>query len=154
MTSAVSPAAFLHLVIGYDGSPPARRALDAAVLLLDGRAGRIDIVYVALLSGVAAEPPAPVAPAEMELGLDDIERELHAQAAEQLRDRGAAWAFSRRQGNTAHELIAVADGLREADPGAFVAIVVGSSSQPIHRVAGSVAVGLSRHPPVPVMIVP
>jgi nucleotide-binding universal stress UspA family protein len=154
MTSAVSPAAFLHLVIGYDGSPPARRALDAAVLLLDGRAGRIDIVYVALLSGVAAEPPAPVAPAEMELGLDDIERELHAQAAEQLRDRGPDWAFSRRQGNTAHELIAVADGLREADPGAFVAIVVGSSSQPIHRVAGSVAVGLSRHPPVPVMIVP
>ena len=90
MTSAVSPASFLHLVVGYDGSPPARRALDAAVVLLHGRAGRIDVVYVALLSGVAVEPPAPIAPADMELGLDDIERELHAQAAEQLRDRGAA----------------------------------------------------------------
>jgi nucleotide-binding universal stress UspA family protein len=154
MTSAVSPAAFLHLVVGYDGSPPARRALDAAVLLLHGRAGRIDVVYVAPLSGVAIEPPAPIAPADMERGLDDLERELHALAADQLRDRRADWVFDRRQGNTAHELVAVAAGLREADPGGFVAIVVGSSSQPIHRVAGSVAVGLGRHPPVPVMIVP
>lgn len=28
------------------------------------------------------------------------------------------------------------------------------SSQAVHRVAGSVAVGLGRHPPVPLMIVP
>ena len=44
MTSAPPPAAFLNLVVGYDGSPPAQRALDAAVLLLHGRAGRIDVV--------------------------------------------------------------------------------------------------------------
>lgn len=35
-----------------------------------------------------------------------------------------------------------------------VAIVVGSSSSALHRVAGSVAVSLARHSPVPVVIVP
>ena len=152
MTAAPSPAAFLHLVVGYDGSPPARRALDAAALLLHGRTGRIDVVYVAHLPGAAVEPP--VATVSMEPGLDQIEQEIHAQAAEQLRDRGAAWGFNRRQGNTAHELSAVAAGIRDANPDEFVVIVVGSSSSVIHRVAGSVAVGLGRHPPGPLLIVP
>jgi nucleotide-binding universal stress UspA family protein len=33
-------------------------------------------------------------------------------------------------------------------------IVVGSSSQAMHRVVGSVAVTLARHSPVPLIIVP
>jgi nucleotide-binding universal stress UspA family protein len=40
----------LHLVVGYDGSPPASRALDSAVTLVRGRTGRIEVVYVAHLS--------------------------------------------------------------------------------------------------------
>jgi nucleotide-binding universal stress UspA family protein len=152
MTTAPPPAALLHLVVGYDGSPPASRALDAAVLLLQGRTGRIEVVYVVHLSGVVVE--APVAPAEMEPGFDQIEQELRAQAVEQLRDRGAPWVFERRVGNITDELSAVAAEIRDANPDEFVAIIVGSSSSPIHRVAGSVAVGLGRHPPVPVLIVP
>jgi nucleotide-binding universal stress UspA family protein len=35
-----------------------------------------------------------------------------------------------------------------------VVIVVGSSSQIAHRIVGSVSVGLARHSPVPVVIVP
>jgi len=35
-----------------------------------------------------------------------------------------------------------------------VALVVGSSSHAMHRVIGSVAVSLSRHSPVPLVIVP
>jgi nucleotide-binding universal stress UspA family protein len=54
MTTAMPPARFLHLVVGYDGSPPASRALDAAVRLLQNRTGRIDVVYVAHLSSLAA----------------------------------------------------------------------------------------------------
>ncbi len=54
MTTAMPPARFLHLVVGYDGSPPASRALDAAVRLLQDRTGRIDVVYVAHLSSLAA----------------------------------------------------------------------------------------------------
>jgi nucleotide-binding universal stress UspA family protein len=152
MTTAVSPTAFLHLVVGYDGSPPARRALDAAVLLLHGRTGRIDVVYVAHLPGASVEPP--VLSPEMDPGFNQSEQELRAQAAGQLRDRGAAWGFERRLGNAGHELSAAAAGIRDASPDEFVVIVVGSSSSAIHRVAGSVAVGLGRHPPVPVLIVP
>ena len=84
----------LHLVVGYDGSPPASRALDAAVLLLHGRTGRIAVVYVARLSGIVIE--APVAAAEMEPGFDEIEQELRTQAATQLRDREAPWEFDGR----------------------------------------------------------
>jgi hypothetical protein len=51
MASAPPLAAFANLVAGSDGSPAARRALDDAVLLLHGRAGRIDVI-----SGHAVEP--------------------------------------------------------------------------------------------------
>lgn len=150
-TTVPSPAAFLHLLVGYDGSPPARRALDAAALLLQGRAGRIDVLYVAHTPVIA---DAPVDPVDMERGLDQIEQELRAQAAEQLRDSGTAWGFHRRQGSTAHELTTAATSIHDASPGRFVIIVAGSSSSAIHRVAGSVAVSLGRHPAVPVLVVP
>jgi nucleotide-binding universal stress UspA family protein len=152
MTAQPFSTAFLNLVVGYDGSEPASRALDAAALLLHGRTGRIDVVYVAHVSGIVVE--APVAPAEMEPGFDQIEQELRAQVAEQLRDSGVSWGFERRLGAITEELNAFAAGVHDADPSRFVAIVAGSSSSAIHRVAGSVAVGLSRHPSVPVLIVP
>ena len=36
-------AGFLRIVVGYDGSAPASRALDAAVRLLQGRAGSVAV---------------------------------------------------------------------------------------------------------------
>ena len=50
MTTDAPSGGFLHIVVGYDGSPPATRALDAAVRLLQGRPGRIEVVWVAHLS--------------------------------------------------------------------------------------------------------
>jgi nucleotide-binding universal stress UspA family protein len=153
MTTAAPPSSFLHLVVGYDGSPPASRALDAAVRLLQGRTGRIEVVYVAHLSSVIMLSPDAIA--EMESDFDDIEQELRAQAAEQLSGSSVAWGLLRRQGVIAEELIAAATGLQEAGAtGAVVVIVVGSSSHATHRVVGSVAVSLARHSPVPVIIVP
>jgi nucleotide-binding universal stress UspA family protein len=142
----------LHLVVGYDGSPPASRALDGAVRLLQGRIGRIDIVYVAQLSSLAMLSPGAIA--EIENDFDEIEQQLRAQAADQLGASGAAWEFQRRQGIVADELIAAATAFRDADPDATVAIIVGSSSHVAHRVVGSVAVSLARHSPVPLVIVP
>jgi nucleotide-binding universal stress UspA family protein len=152
------PTGLLHLIVGYDGSPPASRALDAAVRLLQARTGRIEVVYVAHLSSVAMLSPGAIA--EMESDFDQIEQELRAAAAGQLRDSAAAWGFERRQGIVADELIAAATAIRdagpgnEADPGSTVAIVVGSSSHATHRIVGSVAVSLARHSPVPLVIVP
>ena len=152
MTTALPPTEFVHLVVGYDGSPPASRALDAAVRLLQGRAGRIEVVYVAHLSSLVMLSAGAIG--QMEEDFDEVEQELRAEAAGQLRASGAAWEFGRRQGLIAGELIAAATAIRDAHPGETVAIVVGSSSHATHRVVGSVAIGLARHSPVPLIIVP
>ena len=152
MTTVPPPTGFLHLVVGYDGSPPTSRTLDAAVRLLQGRTGRIEVVYVAHLSSLVMLSADAIA--EMEKDFDEVEQELRAQAAGQLRASGAAWEFERRQGIIADELIAAATAIRDAHPGENVAIMVGSSSHATHRVVGSVAVGLARHSPVPLIIVP
>jgi nucleotide-binding universal stress UspA family protein len=152
MTSATPPAAFLHLVVGYDGSPPASRALDAAVRLLQGRTGRIEVVYVAHLSSMVSLSPGAIA--EMELDFDDIAKDLRASAAKQLDEQAPGWEFQRRQGLIADELIAAAADIHDADNSKTVVIVVGSSSHAAHRVVGSAAVSLARHAPVPLVIVP
>jgi nucleotide-binding universal stress UspA family protein len=152
VTTAAPSGGFLHIVVGYDGSPPASRALDAAVSLLRGRTGRIDVVWVAHLSTAVMMSPGAIA--EMEAEFDELEPELQAQAAGQLEGRGLAWGFERRQGIVADELVAVATGVRDAHPGQTVVIVAGSSSHAGHRLVGSVTVSLARRSPVPVVIVP
>jgi nucleotide-binding universal stress UspA family protein len=152
MTTAQPPAGFLHLVVGYDGSPPASRALDSAVRLLQGRVGVIDVVYVARLSSIAMLSPDAIA--EVEKDFDEIEQELRAQVAEQLSAHETAWEFERLQGMITEQLIAAATAIREAHPEDVVVIVVGSSSHATHRVVGSIAVGLARHSPVPLIVVP
>jgi nucleotide-binding universal stress UspA family protein len=152
MSTTTPPTADLHVVVGYDGSPPANRALDAAVGLLRGRTGRIELVYVAHLSSTAMLSAGAVA--EIEAGFDQIEQELRTAAEERLRDRQEAWGFQRRQGMIVDHLIAVANDIRDAHPGDIVVIVVGSSSEAMHRAVGSVAVSLARHAPVPLVIVP
>jgi len=152
MSTTTPPATDLRLVVGYDGSPPASRALEAAVNLLQGRTGRIEVVYVAHMPSMAALSPGAVA--ELETDFDDIEQELRTMAAEQLRDREQRWDFHRRQGLIAEELIAAGKDLGAAHPHATVVIVVGSSSLVAHRVVGSVAVSLARHSPVPLVVVP
>jgi nucleotide-binding universal stress UspA family protein len=152
MSSTTPPAADLRPVVGYDGSPPAVRALQAAVNLLRGRTGRIEVVYVAHMPSMAALSPGAVA--EMETDFDDVEQELRAMAAEQLGDCDHGWGFQRREGLIAEELIATASDLDAAHPDATVIIVVGSSSQVTHRIVGSAAVSLVRHSPVPLVVVP
>ena len=79
MSTATPPVTDLRLVVGYDGSPPASRALEAAVNLLQGRTGRIEVVYVAHLPSMAALSPGAVT--ELETNFDDVEQELRTMAA-------------------------------------------------------------------------
>ena len=116
---AAPSAGLLHIVVGYDGSAPASRALDAAVRLLQSRPGCIDVVWVAHLSSTVRLSAGAIV--EMEAAFDELEPELRAQAAGQM--RGADWEFERRQGIIAEELIAVAAGIRDARPGQNVVIV-------------------------------
>lgn len=152
MIATTAPTTDLRLVVGFDGSAPAERALNAAVNLLQGRTGRIEVVYVAHMSSMAALSAA--AATELEADFDEIEQELRTAVGEQLRDRVDGWNFERRDGLIAEELLAAAKDIGAAHPHATVAIVVGSSSLAAHRVVGSVAVGLARHSPVPLVVVP
>ena len=143
----------LHLVVGFDGSPPAVRALDTSVRLLAVRPpGRITVVWVAHLSGEVSLSADAVAIVENDF--DQIARELRTAAAERLAGSGLPWDFRWRQGLIARELTAAAKEIQAARPDDVVVILVGSSSSAMHRMIGSVAVQLAHHAPVPVTIVP
>jgi nucleotide-binding universal stress UspA family protein len=141
-----------HLIVGFDGSPPAMRALDAAVRLLTVRPGRIVVLWVAHLTSTAELSADAVAIMESDFG--KVAEELRAAAAEWLDGSGVPWEFRWRQGLIAQELIVEAESVVTARPDDVVVIVVGSSSSAMHRMVGSVAVNLARHSPVPVIIVP
>jgi nucleotide-binding universal stress UspA family protein len=152
MNTPIEANGNLFLVVGYDGSPPSSRALDAAVRLLQGRGGRIDVVYVAHLPAIDMLSAGAIA--EMDTSFDEIERDLRASASAQLAGHEDRWQFERGQGIITDQLLAAATKLRDGHPGDNVVIVVGSSSQAAHRLVGSVAVSLARRSPVPVVIVP
>jgi nucleotide-binding universal stress UspA family protein len=152
VTSPAPHTPLLRLVVGYDGSAPAGRALDAAVRLLQGRTGEIAVVYVAHIPSMAALSAGAVG--ELEQGFDEVDQELRVAAGEQLRDFAPSWSFERRQGLVTEELVAAAKDVAAAHPNDTIVIVVGSSSAFAHRMVGSVAVGLARHSPVPLVIVP
>ena len=152
MTSGTPLPTDLRLVVGFDGSSPSIRALDAAANLLQGRTGRIEVVYVAHMLSMAALSPGAVA--ELETDFNDVEQELRTMAGAHLSDRVERWGFERRQGSIAEELLAAARDIGAAQPDATVVVVVGSSSLAAHRVVGSVAVSLARHSPVPLIVVP
>jgi nucleotide-binding universal stress UspA family protein len=141
-----------HLIVGFDGSPPAIRALDNAIRLLTVRPGRIIVVWVAHLTSTVELSADAIAIVESDF--DKVAAELRGAAAAQLGTSGVTWEFKWRQGQITPELIAEAESVQAAHPGDVVAIVVGSSSSAMHRVVGSSAVSLARHSPVPVIIVP
>lgn len=85
---------------------------------------------------------------------DQIARELHTQAGKQLLGREDRWRFERRQGNVGGSAGRGGREHHDGRPDSNVAIVVGSSSQAMHRVLGSVAVSLARHARAPLLIVP
>ncbi len=86
--------------------------------LLQGRTGRIDVVYVAHLPSMAAFSPGAVA--EMETDFDEVEQQLRTMAGEQLREHVADWDFERRQGLIAEEILAAAKDQVAAHPGSTV----------------------------------
>src|ERR1700685_928866 len=152
MNTPVAANGNVFLVVGYDGSPPSSRALDSAVRLLQGRSGRIDVVYVAHLPAV--DMLSADAIAEMDTSFDEIERDLRASASAQLEGREDRWRFERGQGIIADQLLAAAAHLRDEHPGDTGGIVVRRCAPAAHRLVGSVAVSLARRSPVPVVIVP
>ena len=97
MSAETPPVHELHLVIGFDGSSAATRALDAAARLLSVRPpGRITVVWVAHLSGEVSLSADAVSIVENDF--DQVAGELRTAAAERLAGSGLPWDFRWRQG--------------------------------------------------------
>jgi nucleotide-binding universal stress UspA family protein len=143
----------LVVVVGFDGSESAYRALDASALLISGRTGTIEIVFVAHMAS-GAEMSADAVSESLKI-FDSVEVEFAGAVRDRLSDIERRWHFQRRDGSIAHELIAVADELsHDYGQDAQVVIVVGSAMHTLHHVVGSVPVALVRRAKYPVVVVP
>jgi nucleotide-binding universal stress UspA family protein len=150
---AGSPAKRLIMVVGYDGSVPARHALDQAADVLRDRKGALEVVFVAHLPVGASFSTAAVA--EVRQGLDEAARTLAEEVRDRLAGRDCRWHFQRRDGAVAAELKAVAAELRSRyGDTAEIVMVVGGSAHWYHHVAGSVALGVVRADTFPALVVP
>ena len=143
----------LLIVVGFDGSGPAYRALDAATQLISGRSGNVEVVFVAHMPA-GAEMSAE-AHSETLKGFDEAEHEYAEAVGARLDAIDRRWRFQRRDGVVSRELVAAADQLsRDYGEDATVIIVVGRPTHAYHHVVGSVPVALVRHANYPVVVVP
>ena len=143
----------LVVLVGFDGSGPAYRALDAATHLISGRTGNIVAVYVAHPPPTAELSPEGLV--EVLKGFDTLEQQFTESIRNRLELVEQRWRLERRDGGIAHELVAAADQASD-DYGAdsTVVIVVGSAMHTYHHVVGSVPVALVRHAKYPIVVVP
>jgi nucleotide-binding universal stress UspA family protein len=143
----------LVLVVGYDGTDPAQRALDAAAEMLRDKPGQLEVVYVAHTpAGVAYSPGALASVLE---GFDIEERALTQRAEETLRPIGTKWRFQRRNGDIAAELLTAAqEQLDTGGPDTHVVLVVGGSAHKIDRYLNSTPARVIRQERFEVHVVP
>jgi nucleotide-binding universal stress UspA family protein len=143
----------LIVVVGFDGTPPATRALESAAEILRDRSGRLEAVFVAHMpSTVAFSAPGVVATRE---GLDDEEQELASQAKEILSRTDVEWRFQRRDGEVAPELLKASQEQRDAaGPETKVVLVLGGSAHKIDRFLNSTPARVIRQDRFQVVVVP
>src|SRR5258708_14281561 len=97
MSAETPPVRELHLVVGFDGSPAATRALDTSARLLAVRPpGRMTVVWVAHLTSMVSLSADAVAIVEHDF--DQGAQELRAAAAERLVGRQVPSDFHGRHG--------------------------------------------------------
>ncbi len=150
-TTAAPSTAALILVVGFDGSRAAQRALDAAARIVYQRRGRLEIVYV---TDARLRAPSSKQPMTEEDGIAEATaRQLGLTVRTLLEQREERWRFQHREGERHHQLLAVADEVRDhpdTHPGSTIVIVVGND----RRAVGSVTTRLLRESPYPLVLVP
>jgi nucleotide-binding universal stress UspA family protein len=136
----------LTLVVGFDDSEPARRALTWAADLLTSRPGTLHVIYA----------DHPVLDSDLTgFGRTDMDQDRDAkaariaQSAEQI-TAGSPHTFERRQEPPEDAILHTAGSYAAAAP----VIVTGRSHHVPHRVIGSVPARLQHESPYPVLTIP
>jgi universal stress protein family protein len=139
------------LVVGFDNSEPARRALIWGADLLRGRPGTLHVVYAdhvlidSDLSGFAQR--------EMEDARDEKAAGVAEAASQIAAAAGVPYTFERRPGSPAEAILSAAGIQDAAQPASTSVIVTGRSHHVPHRIIGSVPVHLLHQSPYPVVTI-
>jgi nucleotide-binding universal stress UspA family protein len=141
----------ITLVVGFDNSEPARRALIWGADLLRTRPGTLHVIYAdhALID---SDLPG-FAHAEMEDARDEKAAGVAEAAAEIAAAAGVPYTFERRQGSPADAILSAASIQDAAEPASTPVIVTGRSHHAAHHVIGSVPVRLMHQSPYPVLTI-
>jgi nucleotide-binding universal stress UspA family protein len=141
----------LTLVVGFDNSEPARRALIWSTDHLRARPGTLHVVYsdhVLIDSDLTG-----FAYAEMEDTREKKAAAVAEAAAEIATAAGVQYTFERRQEPPADAIMSAASVQGAAEPASAPVIVTGRSHHVPHRVIGSVPVRLLHQSPYPVLTI-
>ena len=139
----------LVLVVGFEGSDPARRALAAAGRILRDREGWIEVVYVDPTERAEDVSSKPAADVIQSVGSAQVD--LHYEVRSVLEADKQSWRLRSTSGEVAEELARAAQAIaRESGPSRTVAIVVGSD----RHLRFNVPITLARRSIFPVIIVP
>jgi Universal stress protein family len=141
----------LNLVVGFDNSEPARRALIWSADLLKSRTGTLHVVYADHV--VIDSDLTGVAHAEMEEARNEKAVSVGGAAAEIANAAGVPYTFERREESPADAILSAAEIQDAADAASTPVIVTGRSHHAAHRIVGSVPVELLHQSPYPVLTI-
>jgi nucleotide-binding universal stress UspA family protein len=141
----------ITLVVGFDDSAPARRALSWGADLLRARPGTLHVVYAdhPLLDSDLSGFGRP----EMDEARDEKAAAVAQAAAEIAATADVPYTFERRQESPADAMLAAANDLDGAEPASEPVLVTGRSHHAPHRILGSVPVELLHQSPYPVLTI-
>jgi hypothetical protein len=150
-TGTAQPARPVTLIVGFDDSEPARRALGWGADLLRARPGTLRVVYSdhvlvdSDLSGFAHS--------EMEDTRDQKAAGVAAAAGQIAAAAGVPYTFERRAESPADAILSAASLQDAAEPASPPVIVTGRSHHVAHHIIGSVPGQLLHDSPYPVLTI-
>jgi nucleotide-binding universal stress UspA family protein len=139
------------IVVGFDNSAPARRALGEAARLAAARSASLRVVYADHV--VIDSDLSGFGHAEMEAARDRDAAAAAKAAAEIVAEAGVPYTFERRRDAPADAILAAAGDIAAA-PESGPVIVVGRSGHAARHLLGSVPTRLLHHSPYPVLTIP
>jgi len=141
----------ITLLVGFDDSESARRALIWGAQLVRDRPGTLHVIYADHV--IVDSDLSGFAHTEMEGDHDQKAARVASAAAEIAAAAGVRYTFERREGTPSEAILYAASLHEAAEPASTPVIVTGRSHHAAHPVLGSVPVRLLHHSPYPVLTI-